>query len=728
MEDDTSQNGTDGPRSGDGRWLTRNTSVATRLALSALVVSITSLIVTGLVSAGAIGERGNDLLRGRLPQIAAAKSTEVESYLGTVMAQVASLAASGMITEGVQDFAAAYDELATLTRAETDAARLSVGGFYLDEFVPSLNEVRAEPVSPESVAPGENPATWYLQDTYIASSPLSPEERDLLADGRDGSRWTDVHVDLHPTLLGIVSRLGFADLYLIEPERGTVVYSTAKNVDFATSLDAGPHSGSALARLADEVVATGEAGAVSIVDLSNYAPRLDQPSLFIGAPIFDGDRLVGVLAVNLPTEDVDAIMTRDWREGRLGETGEVYLIGDDETMRSVSRAFVEDPGAYFDQITAAGTADDADVASMEQLGTTVLVQEVDADAAAAPQGTDTEPVSTTSYLGEDVYTADHPVGADTALGTLEWTVIAEQGRAEVDGAVNDFDRESTIFAAIFVVALTFLMVIWANAFVGPLRRISAALQRAREGDLETEVPASGAREFRELADSFNQMVDDLDARRRRVSQAVAAKLAMLRTLLPPAAVRSVGQGDRSSLETIPQATVVVLVAHGLDELVRLRSAAGTREILHTLVDELDGLAEINGLERVKVMGDTYYAACGLDTPYPDHAPRSVTFALQAREMMRRLDAAESIDLDLSAGCHSGSVTVGLTAGSRLMYDLWGDTATTAHRLARVAGPGEILVSEETRSRLPAEEATRPADHAEDVPAWVVVDSRAEVRP
>jgi class 3 adenylate cyclase len=36
----------------------------------------------------------------------------------------------------------------------------------------------------------------------------------------------------------------------------------------------------------------------------------------------------------------------------------------------------------------------------------------------------------------------------------------------------------------------------------------------------------------------------------------------------------------------------------------------------------------------------------------------------------------------------------------LIYDLWGATVSTAHFLARSARPGEIIVSDETKMRLP----------------------------
>jgi len=107
--------------------------------------------------------------------------------------------------------------------------------------------------------------------------------------------------------------------------------------------------------------------------------------------------------------------------------------------------------------------------------------------------------------------------------------------------------------------LTFLAVAWANSFVNPLRAITAALQRNREGHLETKVPSRGAREFRALSASLNAMVENLAHQKQAVSEAVAQKVAVLRTLLPPAVADAVDEGDRTLVETVPHTTVAVIV-------------------------------------------------------------------------------------------------------------------------------------------------------------------------
>lgn len=72
----------------------------------------------------------------------------------------------------------------------------------------------------------------------------------------------------------------------------------------------------------------------------------------------------------------------------------------------------------------------------------------------------------------------------------------------------------------------------------------------------------------------------------------------------------------------------------------------------------------------------------------------------------------------------------MTGGSRLLYDVWGDTVTTAHHLARRAGSGGIILSDTTHALLPDEVAQQETDVDGDH-AWTLADDgpvTAEVGP
>ena len=357
---------------------------------------------------------------------------------------------------------------------------------------------------------------------------------------------------------------------------------------------------------------------------------------------------------------------------------------------------------------------------MRSLGTTVLFQDADSAAVRAALQGESGFVSDTSYLGEEVYTAYQPLASEV----FDWVILAERERTEVDAPVSDYVRGNVLLTTVIVVALTFFAVAWASSFVNPLRAISAALQRIRDGGHDTEVPSRGAREFRVLSAHLNARVENLSSRKQAVADALAMKTSVLVALLPPAVADAVVGGDRRLVETVPHASVVVLVVDGLDQLFRTRDPEENRDLMHSIVDMADEIAAVNGLERIKVMGDTYHAVCGVDTPYLDHAPRAARFAADVRAEVRRFALERGLDLDISGGVDTGPVTVGLIGNARLIYDLWGETAEQAAILAGRAAPGEVLVTEETRDRLP-EGSSLAAAGSGDIAAWVVAESAGD---
>lgn len=679
--------------------LARGSSVATRLALAVLAVSITSFIITAVVAVTGAQGSGDALVRDRIPALRTAKAGEIEAFFRNQRSVVGQLARSSTVINGVQEFAIAREELAeSLEASDVTAAQARLDEYYVTEFVPALEAARGTQLTPATFGLNDDLAGTYLQDLYIASNPFETSDHGLLDDADDDSTWTAVHRDLHPWMRRAVARFGFVDLFLVEPDNQEVVYTTLKEVDFATSLSTGPYSSTSLGGLVGRALRDGTPGDVFIADYMTYAPSLDAPAIFYAAPLFDDEELVGALAVQLDAAGINAIMSREWLAGQLGETGQVYLVGPDRRMRSDARTFVEDRATFLARAQESDEISDDDIRDMNAQGTTVLFHPVTTDAVEAAFGID-DGMLEIEHLGEDVYSAYEPLG----IGGLDWVIIAEQARDEVLGPVDSFRTESLVLVAVFVTVLTFLAVLWANAFVAPIRAITTAIGRFRDGDTATQVPQHGVREFRELGGDFDRMLHELTERQHEIARAAAEKRSLLSRLLPAAAARAVAEGDRTMLDVAPQASVAVLVVVGIDDLGRSQSAAANRDLLHSLVDQLDRAAEAKGLERVKVVGDTYFAVCGLNHSYLDHAPRALAFAVAARDIVRDLARSTGYSLDLSAGLASGSVTVGLTGATRLVYDLWGDTANSAHRLARLARPGQVVVSDGTANRLPPEQ-------------------------
>lgn len=106
----------------------------------------------------------------------------------------------------------------------------------------------------------------------------------------------------------------------------------------------------------------------------------------------------------------------------------------------------------------------------------------------------------------------------------------------------------------------------------------------------------------------------------------------------------------------------------------------------------------------KYVGDEMMAIFGAPLPLPDAPRRAVACA---RDMLTELDAFNAerekrglFPITVGVGIHTGPAVCGAIGSTQTMqYTAIGDTVNTAARLCSSAGPGEILISADTESRL-----------------------------
>ncbi|KAK9300857.1 hypothetical protein QLX08_006566 [Tetragonisca angustula] len=122
------------------------------------------------------------------------------------------------------------------------------------------------------------------------------------------------------------------------------------------------------------------------------------------------------------------------------------------------------------------------------------------------------------------------------------------------------------------------------------------------------------------------------------------------------------------------------------------------------------------IEKIKIAGTTYMAACGLEAGRRDsmHSAESEenfndnvikVMAQFAVEMMAVLDKLKrksfytSKPYRLRIGISHGEVTAGVVGAQKPLYDIWGDAVNMASRMDTTGVPGKIQVTAETAALL-----------------------------
>jgi class 3 adenylate cyclase len=183
----------------------------------------------------------------------------------------------------------------------------------------------------------------------------------------------------------------------------------------------------------------------------------------------------------------------------------------------------------------------------------------------------------------------------------------------------------------------------------------------------------------------------------RLEQEKSERL-LLNVLPAPIAVR-LKQTEGVIADGFPDVTV--LFADIVDFTRRSQRIAPEQVVqaLNDLFSVFDRLAQQQGLEKIKTVGDAYMVAGGLPDPRPDHAQAVVEMAMAMRDEVARRTDPGGQPLAVRIGIDTGPVVAGVIGTSRFSYDLWGDTVNTASRMESQGVAGCIQVTARTYERL-----------------------------
>jgi len=286
------------------------------------------------------------------------------------------------------------------------------------------------------------------------------------------------HKENYDLLAQIIAGGGYADLMLVNGVNGDIIYTYAKNDDFATNLQNGPYSDTHLAAMVRQIMAEKEAGKVYMTDFAHYAPADNTPVSFVGTYL-DNNRVStnGILIYELAIDEIDRLM-KD-QTGLDEKAGETYLVGADYKMRSNS------PLASGD--TFFGPEVDNAVVRAGLEGKTGFVKGIE------------------SYRGVTVLSAYQPIN----MGDFQWVLVAEM---EQDAALQSARnlRNWIIIFTIFIAVIVGGLGLWVALRISDrIGHLTVAARRIIGGDFMVQVPVEGRDETGELAEAFSTMTAQL---------------------------------------------------------------------------------------------------------------------------------------------------------------------------------------------------------------------------
>ncbi|MEO5807683.1 methyl-accepting chemotaxis protein [Devosia sp.] len=295
-----------------------------------------------------------------------------------------------------------------------------------------------------------------IRKLYVDDNPNKDDLAKLDGLGTTGS-YDVPHTRIQPGYRAQVKSRGYRDLYMFDL-KGNLVYSVNKGADFGYNFgEGGKYADTGLGVIVRKALLIETPDDFVFSDFAPYSLLDNKPAAFFAKPVFNATgRKVGVVAFQLPSERIDAVVGN--RKG-LGETGEVLVVGPDQLLRSDS------------------TFTDGNDALVGKIASPVIDTALSGTAA---NGLSTE------YRGMEMLIAAAPV--ETA--GLKWTTIAVMATGEVLAPVTNMRNMMLIIGAALMAVVGAMSLLFSRTITKPITRLTGTMEALAEGNLDLEVKGS----------------------------------------------------------------------------------------------------------------------------------------------------------------------------------------------------------------------------------------------
>ena len=510
------------------------------IGVRTFAVSVSAIIATSI----AIGYAATRLARSALLEqqqtmfeaTLASRATSIEQTLATMRGQVTTLAADPSTHAALTAFSAGFATAADDARKaghDPDHALAHITEHHDRELAKRFRDGGLNWSGGGAIVP-EGANARALQELYIASNPNAVGSKHKLDRAGLDTPYDRAHAEHHPRIRTMLETFGFYDVFLFNAQ-GDAVYTVFKETDFASSATHGCYAESNLSKLVRTALAT-DAGAPNATgardaagaphatgalacDFAPYTASYGAQAGFIAAPIVENGKPIGVVAVQVPIDRLDAMCGL---AAGLGETGEVFLVGPGGSNRTNLR-LVKSP-------TVGTLSPSAAFAAMAMKGESGFAHTVinDRESIAAYQPFD--------FLGQ------------------KWAILGTIDTAEVLAPVRALTWWIIGVSAAAVLALSALALPLARSIGRRARQTVIALAQFARGDLTARIKDDGTDEFGAIGVAVNQLGEQLSISISGVRQSATELAGETSTLASTSeSLSGVASGQAASIEEMSAA-------------------------------------------------------------------------------------------------------------------------------------------------------------------------------
>jgi serine phosphatase RsbU (regulator of sigma subunit) len=478
--------------------------IGVKLTITFFAIAAIAMFVTGAVSFINAKSTLKEESFNKLTAVREMKASQITSYFDQIRDQLISLSEDPSMIEAMKGFKKGFysiDEELANDETKVKTAREHINQYIDSSFIPELDKNNIKNVDIKNIFSKKSNATL-LQDYFIASNPYPLGEKLKLDTIPVKCTYNTVHKKYHPVIRSFLERFGYYDVFLIDNETGDVVYTVYKEIDFGTSLTEGPFKNTNFASCFTKALDIRTKEEARLVDFASYLPSYNAHASFIACPIFEKGKIIGVIAFQMPIDNINNIMTnnKEWAKVGLGKTGETYIVGEDFTLRNQSRFLIEDSSNYFKMLKDIETKPEV-ISKIRNFNSSVGLQEVKTEGTQDALNGHSNTLIFKDYRGVPVLSAFKPL---YILG-MHWVIMSEIDEEEAFSSTEELKKTITQAFIGVLVLILIASVIVSQQITKPLKELEYDATELSKGNLAVDIKIKRGDEIGSLANSFRKM-------------------------------------------------------------------------------------------------------------------------------------------------------------------------------------------------------------------------------
>lgn len=207
---------------------------------------------------------------------------------------------------------------------------------------------------------------------------------------------------------------------------------------------------------------------------------------------------------------------------------------------------------------------------------------------------------------------------------------------------------------------------------------------------------SKEKEAQYMLDSYSRMAEknakDLEKEKERVER-------LLLNIMPKSVYEELKDFGVATPGSFEDVSILMLDFARFTDMEISQDPSAIVSELNDIFSAFDRIVEAFGCERLRTVGDSYMAACGLPEPNSEHAENVARVALRMRRYLERRNAAHPQEWRCRIGINTGPVIGSLVGIQKYVYDLFGPGVNLAARMETMSEPMRITASPYTYELL-----------------------------